>query len=1390
MPTSDGQSRFPVFVAPPQGNHQRSPGYVPGRVAPVRSPPSAKAPPPPPIKPHGLVQQRQATFNLSEENQRREHAQSLQQRKNTLICFGVSMGAFLLSLILILSLTSGDILDENCPDHNPSLSDWNPGHQPQKAIVVSRGELFRLESSATFHSLTIQSGGRVVFADNADGSKNITLRTRHILIENGGALYIGAPKCRYRSHAAIALIGRSDSKEIPEVPGLGRKFIGVMSGGTLELHGTERVSWSLLTRSVPASGLTTGGYAFKRNFSRGINLRVVDQDTSDVLIKERYDTHELRNDSRRLTLLLRSLPAGRIVTLAVGDSAVKSLLDETKKAIEETLGSTYVYSLKYRQAWALVSVVGGGNASCSEDVREHENHDTGGRALARRDFTTVNGVRFSVTAYSEWKNGFPISGFQVDAVDQVLLNLQDEVQQTWQPGNQIVIASTDYSMHQAEEFTLLPCPHCNSRQVRIQGKPLYHHVGEIVDGVDMRAEVALLSRNILIYGEMENSCYGNNLCQFYSHDTYGGHVKIFGNFSSVHLSYVELKNMGQQSERGRYPLHFHMCGDVDQKGDYWEPTYVDGLSIHHSFSRCITIHATNGLLVKNTVGYDTLGHCFFLEDGIEQRNTFYHNLGLLTRPGTLLPTDRNETLCLSIKDKVYKGYTPSPSTECKAVSTFWIANPNNNLISNAAAGSQDAGIWFVFHSSSTGDSHGLVPETKAELTPLGIFYNNRVHSNFKAGLFIDKGVKTTNASAADPREYLCLDNNARFRPHQNADPSRPRVAAVIDTLISFKNNDMGAWIRGGDIVIQNSGFADNGVGLSFASDGSYPKDEGSSQEVTQSLFVGESRNRGTNGGQNKYWGLGGTDGLMRTLPRNRTFPIRGFQIYDGPVRLTQSTFRAFIPTPERYISAVGFSLKNTWQLTPRNNMSHLDFHSTVGLRAFFGRLGQWFEENDLDGDKNSIFHDVDGSVTGYKNTFVGRVDNYMIQHPHCVNMTQWNGVICSGRYSQVYIQTQGAPSLTLSINRDEYPTAPLVLRGINSQGAPSQQYQPILMMSKSYTLHWSGTAPREVVLSLINFDKDDWVLFGLCYPPDTTFQIMADINDRQSNTFDDITDYGPVFSLIELESKPLERKYFFDQNVGLLWIYLRARHGRDGHSYCSFKGCERVKITATTSSQQTCNCTSKAYPKYTKSPSAVVLMPAQNTQPCKDCGAKQHVFTSEPWMSYLQTQVKSLSLKEQQKGDTMSFIAVNEEMMPFKEPGYFVVSVDACSGKVTKKISFAKMDAKMKQHLTTGIPKRSIVLMATRGQPEGLPDLAPYLITLGLAKAADLHNKESLALWAFQRSTPPPPWVWLYAGQEDNILGLQERYLPLGLEAYGCSPSATQNTRKDLELLNEATGLQ
>uniref|UniRef100_A0A672RI26 Transmembrane protein 2-like n=1 Tax=Sinocyclocheilus grahami TaxID=75366 RepID=A0A672RI26_SINGR len=1277
MQVNDGPSSHPIFVAPVNGNAQRSSGYVPGRIVPVRSPPPAKAPPPPPLKPPVPPPARPSVFNLSEDESRRERAQN-QQRKNTYICVGVFFCVFLLILILVLSLASKDVLDENCPDHNPVLLSWNPGHDLKK-VVVRSGEHYRLDSSATLYSITIQAGGLVVFADDKKGSKNITLRTRHILIEDGGALHIGAPKCRYRSLATITLVGRSDETAVTEVPGMGHKFLGVNAGGTLELHGSERLSWTFLTRTVPASGLATGDHGFQKNFSRGINLRVVDQDTAEVVSNERFDTHDSSNDSKRLSQLLKSLPAGRIVALATGDSAVKSLLEETKRTIKDLLGSSHVNNLKYRQAWALVSVIGGGNASCSEDVREHENHDTGGKALARREFRAGMGLGLG----NWWRPEFPA------AIAPVFI--------LW-------------SVFMCRNFS---------------GKPQFTHVGEILDGVDMRAEVALLSRNILIHGEMENSCYGKNWCQYFSYDTFGGHIKILGNFSSVHLSQVELKHMGQQREKGRYPVNFHRCGDVDQRGGYSDHTYLDSLSIHHSFSRCVGIHATNGLLVRDTVGYDTLGHCFFLEDGIEQRNIFFHNLGLLTRPGTILPTDRNDSMCTEITDRVHKGYVPSPANECKAVSTFWIAHPNNHLISNSAAGSQDAGIWYVFHNSSTGDSHGLIPETKAELTPLGIFFNNRVHSNFKAGLFIDRKVKSTNATAADPREYLCLDNSARFKPHENSDPNRPRVTAVIDTLISFKNNDLGAWIRGGDIIIRNSGFADNGVGLSFASDGSYPKDEGSSQEVSQSLFVGESRNRGTNGGQNKYWGIGGVDGKMRTLPRNKTFPIRGFQINDGPVRILDSTFRAFSPTTERFIMAVGFSLKNIWQLTPRNNLSSLAFQPSVTLRAFFGRPGEWFEQNDLDGDKNSIFHDLDGSISNYTDTYVARADNFLIRHPQCVDVPDWNGVVCSGKYFQVYIQTQAASNLSLSISRDEYPDKPMVLRGIRSQTAPSQQYQPVLMMGKSYTVHWNGPTPRETVLSLINFDRGDWALLGFCYPSETVFQITSDIYNKQSNGFDGIEDYGPVSSISDLEKRQQERKYFFDKSVGLLWLYTRARHRRDGYSYCSTAGCERVKIIATIHANQktqTCNCTANAYPKYRKPASNIVPMPKPNTEPCRACGASQFAFSSDPWNSYLQTQIKSLSVKEEQSNDTQAYITVNAERFDLTQSGFLIVTVDACSGKVTKNSLFMTLDTKMEQYFKTGIIKRSIVLLATRGQPAGIAGAAQYLVPLSSAKVNDTQT--------------------------------------------------------------------
>lgn len=71
-------------------------------------------------------------------------------------------------------------------------------------------------------------------------------------------------------------------------------------------------------------------------------------------------------------------------------------------------------------------------------------------------------------------------------------------------------------------------------------------------------------------------------------------------FKAAHLEGVELKHMGQQLV-GQYPIHFHLAGDVDEKGGYDPPTYIRDLSIHHTFSRCVTVHGSNGLLVSRSL---------------------------------------------------------------------------------------------------------------------------------------------------------------------------------------------------------------------------------------------------------------------------------------------------------------------------------------------------------------------------------------------------------------------------------------------------------------------------------------------------------------------------------------------------------------------------------------------------------------------------------------------------------------------------------------------------------------------------------------------------------------------------------------------------------------------
>ena len=91
------------------------------------------------------------------------------------------------------------------------------------------------------------------------------------------------------------------------------------------------------------------------------------------------------------------------------------------------------------------------------------------------------------------------------------------------------------------------------------------------------------------------------------------------------LSNVEVRRAGQGLKLGKYPIHFHMVGNVSL-------SYVRNCSVHHTFNRGITIHGVDNLLVEHNVVFDTRGHTIFTEDGTERFNTIRYNLVAVVRP--------------------------------------------------------------------------------------------------------------------------------------------------------------------------------------------------------------------------------------------------------------------------------------------------------------------------------------------------------------------------------------------------------------------------------------------------------------------------------------------------------------------------------------------------------------------------------------------------------------------------------------------------------------------------------------------------------------------------------------------------------------------------------------
>jgi hypothetical protein len=985
-----------------------------------------------------------------------------------------------------------------CPYTDTTLKAWsNPASWPSgqvpvanSDVVIPAGRNIVLDVSPPALKSLIVDGGKFVWGN----FNNLEVVTGALIAKNGGEIWVGSEDCLFTKKAYITLTGSSSSPTI--AGGFGNKVLGVGAKGTLELHGTKFVSWTRL-------GVTHKPVNYKnQNFGRGVSVGVFDPTSGSLLDFRTFDTYLSQNNSNALTTFLNSQASGRVVTAVCADECSRFLTPAAKTALQ-SIGSAKITQVLYRSGWACIGVKGSAIGSAVEDLKNETQRPT---TVVSRTFSS-----FTVTAQAN----APYGGFiQVVPGGTPTITLASDV--NWQVGQQIVVASSDQDYNHAEQNEIVQV--VSPRLLRLKNPLLFTHWGAIESGVDERAEVGLLSRSIVVRGRQVNS-----------NDTYGGQSRFMVNFTNVHIENVEFFQMGQDGVVGSYPVHFHMAFDVDQVGKYTKPAYVKGNSIWKSYNRCVTIHGTSGLLVKDNVAYDHKGHCYFFEDGSEMRNTLDGNLGLSTRYGNTILTDYDPARCTG----VLSGF-------CNGPATYWLTNPNNTLINNVAAGSVRFGIWYVFPSKPTGLSAPHFPNLAIPFIPMGPFRNNVAHSS-NIGLMVDSGIVSTPGPT-----YLGIQG-ARYRPHLLPTLNSPRVIAWFNDSTLHHCKERGAWLRGGDFRMNNFKFADNQISVTLASEGTMPNDNGSSQEVYNSLFVGITNNN------------------YSAILNARMY---GFEFYDGPVRCVGCKFVNF-PNTNRNSSAISFKLNNVWQMATTSEIRGATF-TNVHQRVFFQKPVN-------DGDRNNFIWDSDGSLTGRVGWNL--VTPLQIFHTkRCLTQPLWNAVTCPDKYGMLFIanlnktNTNYTGGARLILHRDERSGFPMNLTGIS--GTPPERFQPNVLLNKTYTLHFAHPTPPQLSIQITNFNFKDWVRVGVCYPKDATLSVKY----RRGNVRTTMT---PVSSLAGVDSNTNGTStYYFDSSTGLLFFKAIAQYGRNGLEYCGSGGCESVDIVATGPNVGKASGTCNAYPKY------------------------------------------------------------------------------------------------------------------------------------------------------------------------------------------------------------------
>jgi hypothetical protein len=651
----------------------------------------------------------------------------------------------------------------------------------------------------------------------------------------------------------------------------------------------------------------------------------------------------------------------------------------------------------------------------------------------------------------------------------------------WRVGDEIVLASTDFDPRQAERRTIAAI---RGNKITLDKKLEYMHFGKITFDVDERGEVGLLTRNIKIQASAD------------AEQTYlGGHIMAMPS-SHMYVEGVELNRMGQHMTLARYPIHWHLVGDA--KGQY-----IKNASIHDTYNRCVTVHGTNFLRVENNVTYNIVGHCFFLEDGIEHGNEFVRNLAIQIK---CHPTKKCVPLNLAangeisgnrqaIRQASFSGkdtLLPSDNT----VAAYWITNPDNSFIDNVCAGSDETGFWFSLPMHPQGQFAGTEVSKNIwpRRTPLRAFKGNVSHSNFD-GFMIDRHINEDNTFGLASIPLLPL-----------ADPNDLESKVLeshFENLTSYKNRNGGLWGRGDMYVYSNAKFADNAIGMTQAAGdiGSLPF----SARLVDSLVVGETENIGNPRTPEEI-------AYGRSLPKPAIadFPIRGYEYYDYRDDVVNTTFVNFKDNKLRKTGALSFLLFTSAGLSTGSSISGAKFVNAKPV--YFPKYDARFDNDNRGGAqyRTLSFRDLDGSVTGIPDSHVmlhdGENDSVVTDNTCKIEPT-WNASVCKGDIGRLNL-SDSRGELPRAVNLESRTARFALLSSIGGGNAPQDplvQAQraalfsrrppqaPIALVRNGKEFKISGdqstvkagteiqvkTERPEVTLSLAEMDKGSWVIFEL-----------------------------------------------------------------------------------------------------------------------------------------------------------------------------------------------------------------------------------------------------------------------------------------------------------------------